>query len=380
MIKNILLFLLISSTLVLQAQKNSKFTYIDRAMLQISDSSTFSTQNIADYIDSRFFTQKQKARAIFFWIAKNIDYDCEDMFVNSSLKSDEVLLNRKGVCRDYANLYSDIANKVGIKTYIVKGYTRENRQVKYNPHAWCACMIDSIWYLTDPTWGAGYIKDFHFVREIDNDYFLVRPAQFIKTHIPFDPLWQLSNYPISKREFQKGKSKSKNGVYFNFVDTLKNLDSQNDIQKLEKANIRIKSNGIASYLDFDNLNHLNIKIEEYYDELNKEQYNLALKYYNEGIELLNEYIDYQNKYYLPYKSDLEIKKMLDNIERELELSRSHLELVKNSSSTLKINTSNLLKSIKRVNCNLNVIKDKLDKYLEIAKKYRESLSHNIEIK
>lgn len=380
MIKNILLFLLISSTLVLQAQKNSKFVSIDRAMLQISDSSTFSTQNIADYIDSRFFTQKQKARAIFFWIAKNIDYDCENMFANSSLKSDEVLLNRKGVCRDYADLYSDIANKVGIKTYIVEGYTRENRQVRYNPHAWCACLIDSIWYLTDPTWGAGYIKDFHFVRELDNDYFMVRPTLFIKTHIPFDPLWQLSNYPISKREFQKGKSKSKNGVFFNFVDTLKSLDNQNDIEKLTKASNRIKSNGIASYLDLDNLNHLNINKKKYYDRLDEEQYNLALKYYYEGMHLLNEYIDYQNKYYLPYKSDLEIKKMLENIEGELNLSLSHLELVKNASSTLKINISNLSRSIEKVNCNLNIIKDKLDKYLEIAKKYRESLSHNIEIK
>ncbi|RZT96833.1 transglutaminase superfamily protein [Ancylomarina subtilis] len=380
MFKNILLLLLICSPLVLKAQKSGKFTFIERAMLQISDSSTSSVQDIANYVNLKFLTQKQKARAIFFWIAKNIDYDCDNMFVNSSSKSEDILKVRKGVCRDYVNLYSAIASKVGIRTYVVTGYTKKYSQVLYSPHAWCALMIDSIWYLTDPTWGAGYIKDFHFVKEIDNNNFMVRPDRFIKTHIPFDPLWQFSNYPITKREFQKGKSKSPKRVFFNFVDTLKVFDNQNEIQRLTNTSIRIKSNGIASYLDLDNLNHLNFSIKEYYDKLNEGQYNLALKYYSEGVHLLNEYIDYQNKYYLPYKSDSEIKKMLDNIEGELNLALSHLEQVKNSSSTLKINKNNLLKSIRRVNDNLKIIKEKLDKYLEIARIYRKSLSHNIKIK
>jgi len=222
----------------------------------------------------------------------------------------EILNTREGVCRDYSSLYADICEKVGIKAIVVSGYTKIDNRVIQNPHSWCAILIDSIWYLTDPTWGAGYLENNHFVNKLDNKYFKVEPDKFINSHIPFDPLWQLSYYPITKQEFLKRKPRSKNKNYFNFIDSILIYEKQSKIERLLSSSKRIESNGISNYLDFDNLYHIHLDIKNYYQSISKKQYGNALNYYNEGIFLYNEYIEYKNRYYLPYKSDDEIKQML----------------------------------------------------------------------
>ena len=35
----------------------------------------------------------------------------------------------------------------------------------------------------------------------DDDYFMMKPEKAIKSHMPFDPLWQFLNYPITSTEF-----------------------------------------------------------------------------------------------------------------------------------------------------------------------------------
>lgn len=375
-----LLILLISFSVIIKAQKHSEYIYVDRLMLQINDSSIYSTHDIASYINKKIFTQKEKARAIFIWVAENIEYDYKNMYSDSSLNSDEILKNRKGVCRDYIRLYAEIAKKVGLKTYNITGYTRKMKRINYDMHAWCAVMLDSMWYFIDPTWGSGYLKNNRYVKEVNNDYFMVKPGRFIKTHIPFDPLWQFSNYPITKLEFQNRKWKSKNKeVFFNFIDTLKRYDHQTEIERLLNTAYRIKNNGISSYIDYYNLNQLKIRIKNIYDRKAVEQYNIALKYFNDAIILSNKYITYRNKYYLPYKSDANIKQMLNDIEDSLILSQNQLKLIKNKSSSLKVNIDYLNRFINIELNDLNETKKKLKEYLKVAKVYRQSLSQKEEV-
>ncbi len=171
--KIISLILIIGFSLTLKAQKSRKFSHVDRIMHQISDSSSHSAQSIANYINAEFITQKEKARAIFTWIADNIYYDSKSVYSDLNMSSDEILKSRKGICRDFTKLYSEIAFKVGIKTHTIIGYTRKKNRVSYEMHSWCASSIDSVWYLIDPTWGAGSIIDNHYTKEINNDYFIV---------------------------------------------------------------------------------------------------------------------------------------------------------------------------------------------------------------
>lgn len=379
--------LLILSLLVFNGESRSQtskgFIKVDRVMLHIPDSLTYSSQDIANYINLKFYSQNEKARAIFCWIAENIQYDFHNRYAinmyNSETSSDETLKSRKGICMNYANLYSDIANKVGVKTYVITGYTRKKKLVNQNPHSWCASRIDSLWYMIDPTWGSGYIQNSHYVKEINNKFFKIKPTSFIKTHIPFDPLWQFLNYPITKQEFYNGMSKSKNeNTYFNFIDTIKIYEKQLSIERLLSSSIRIESNGICSYLDYVNLYNIKFNIKVQYKIIDEELYKIAFNYYNDGIYMLNEYISYANKYYLPYKSDSEIKQMLEDIDNIFNLALTQLAKNENRTSTAENGILQLKKSINQALVELKKQKDSLDKYLEIAKKYREIMSNSNE--
>lgn len=360
------------------AQSQRDFKSIDEIMEQIPDSLTYSTDDIANYIHSNFFTQSEKVRAVFYWIAANISYDYNNLFSLSENQGadkeiNEILNTRKGVCRDYSNLFADICGKVGMKAYVVDGYTKKDKRVIQNPHAWCAVLVDSIWYLTDPTWGAGYMEDTLFVKKLNNKYFKVAPDKFINSHIPFDPLWQLLNYPITKKEFPDRKPVSKNNKYFNFIDTMLLFEKQSKIERLLSSGKRIESNGISNYLDYDNLYHIKFNIKSYYQKITEEQYSNALNSYNEGIFLFNQYIEYKNRNYLPYKEDEAIKQMLDNISDTLNLSLIQLEGIENIPPVLERSIKQLERLVQQALADVAYQKVNLDKYLVTCKKYRETL-------
>jgi len=366
-----------------KAQRRNYFNKVDKVMCQIPDSLTYSSQDIANYINLNFDSQNEKARAIFWWIAENIQYDLDKMYAlnmhNLDLRSDETLKSRKGNCINYANLYSDMANKVGVKTYVITGYTRRKKLVNQDPHSWCASKIDSSWYMIDPTWGAGYTQNSRYIQKMDNNFFKVKPQGFIKTHIPFDPLWQFLYYPVTKQDFHSGMSMSENeNYYFNFIDSIRKYEKQTDIERLLSSSIRIESNGISCYLDYDYLYDLRFNIDVNSRVLDEEMYKVAVNYYKDGVHMLNEYISYANKYYFPYKSDSEIKQMLKDINIVFNLALAQLQKDNYLTSTMENEIHQLKRSINQALVELKKQENSLVKYLEIAKKYRENLSNSNE--
>lgn len=95
----------------------------------------------------------EKIRKITLYVVENIEYDddcgvngkCEynDINFNSLLKS----LSGKGVCYHYAILTNELLNRVGIKSYLVSGYTKKGLG-----HEWLNIYLDEKWYGLDPTW------------------------------------------------------------------------------------------------------------------------------------------------------------------------------------------------------------------------------------
>ena len=363
----------------LHAQKSSDYSFIDKVMLQIPDSLTKTTQGIAHYVKVKFSKPTDQSRAIFIWIAKNIKYDIDNMFaINFYQKTNEIidktLQTHKGICMSYAELFNDIANKVGLKTYVVSGYTKQNGFVDYIPHAWCAGLIDSTWFLFDPTWGSGCIQNGKFVKQINNYYYKIRPEQLVKSHMPFDPLWQFLNYPITNQEFYEGKTQmNTKKVYFNFVDTLKQFERQTEIEQLISSSNRIEKNGVKNSLVFDRLEHNKRDIEYYNNKKVVECYNSAVNSYNNGINLLNVFINYRNNQFTPKKLDAEIKQMVDTVEILFNQSRLQLSSIKNPDTNTSISITQLNKSIDDASKNLNEQKAFVDKYIKTNKMFRKSL-------
>ena len=217
---------------------------------------TKTTDGIARYMKSNFKTVDDKARAIFIWVATNIQYDVENMFAidfyeKQEDKIDKALKNRKGICENYAALFNDICLKSGIKSYVIEGYTKQNGFADYIPHAWCAALIDTSWFIYDPTWGSGYINNGKFYKKINNEYYKAYPFAIILTHMPFDYLWQFMNYTISNQEYYDNKiQKDKPKVFFNYKDSLKAYEKLNHIDQLKASARRIEKNGVKEFYDF----------------------------------------------------------------------------------------------------------------------------------
>jgi len=248
-------------------------------------------EEIAGYLTRDLTSPSEKCRVILYWISRNIRYD--NNILNSSSNHfdrktilDEVLRTRKGVCQHFAELFNACCQSVGIQSYVISGYTRQGSQLDPLSHAWIAVLIDSRYYLFDVTWAAAANDEF-----IDQ-YFWVPPSVFIKTHMPFDPIWQFLNNPVTNTEFVTyDYSKLKVNSDYNFFDSISNLPSLSVLDKMIRENNRIVKCGLTNSLVEERaaLNQKNINLFKY---------NLAVETYNEGVAIYNSYLDakYKNFY------------------------------------------------------------------------------------
>jgi len=383
LIKLILIFTLATQTIFSQKATVNEFSAIDKKALQLPDSLTKTTDLIASYITSNFSTDKDKSRAIFIWVASNIQYDIDNMFAINfyEKKEDKIakpLKTRKGICENYASLFTDICIKSGLKSFVIEGYTKQNGFTDYIPHAWSAALIDTSWFLFDPTWGSGYVNGGKFFKKINNDYFKAHPATFIKSHIPFDYLWQFLNYPITNQEFYEGKTQqNKTKAYFSFKDTLQAYEKLSHIDQLISSAYRVEKNGVKNSMVFDRLQHLKLEIENDRHTKTVNSYNSAVVDYNEAINGLNEFINYRNKQFTPKKSDPEIQSMLDVPDNKLKEAKNKLGEI----SSTDVNTVNMIrqltKSIDDASKQMKEQQDWLKLYFSKSKSGRKSMFYKV---
>ncbi len=364
-----------------QAQKPALENYaaLDRKALELPDSLTKTTDQLAGYINTHFKTDVEKARAAFVWVATNIQYDAENMFAidfyeKQAEKVEKPLRTRKGICGNYAALFTDICTKTGVKSYVVEGYTKQNGFADYIPHAWNAALIDTAWYLFDPTWGSGFIKDGKFYRKINNGYFKVSPSAFIKTHMPFDYLWQFLAYPITNQEFISGKiSPGAAKPFFGFKDTLQAYEKLDTMERMAAAARRIEQNGVKNALVFDRLRHLRAQMENAKQTQSTDLYNAAVADFNEAVRVFNTFVSYKNKQFTPARADHEIQKILADADAGLKAGREKLGRIATPSANLVALIAQLQSSINDASTQVQQQQDWLKTYLSKDKTRRKAM-------
>ncbi len=135
-------------------------------------------------------TESEKAYALFNWIGTNITYDnstkWQRRYGNSGADQDPeaVLASGRGVCEGIANLFTDVAVRMGLESAVVTGRASGARQER---HAWNAVKIGGKWGLVD----------------ITRHTFLASPQEFLARHFPDDPRWQLMDKPLTYEEWLK---------------------------------------------------------------------------------------------------------------------------------------------------------------------------------
>lgn len=317
--KKILILVLFFLAQIAIGQTAPNYSSVDNKMLAIPENSTTTTSGIADYINSNFTSQDEKMRAIYYWLTSNIGYDVPNMYEPNNLDSPEVkiaktLKTRKGVCIHYAEVFNDIANKVGIKSYIIGGYTKQFDEVAPISHAWNVSQIDGKWFLFDATWGAGVVDGKKFTKKQNNTYFKRSPERMIVNHMPFDYLWQLLEEPLTNSEFISGKPDAvKPKMNFDYNAEIEKYAQLPDADKAFETSKRIEKNGLSNKL-----------ITEYYN-LKKKEFTIINQNksveklieitanFNAAISDLNDFILFRNKRFKPSQSDETLKRMMQDV-------------------------------------------------------------------
>lgn len=127
-------------------------------------------------------SDRDKSKAIYDYVAKNVSYDVEK-YENDDFNWDDSALKtletRTGVCQDYAYLAIALLRASDIEARFVEGRAGG---IFPGRHAWVEANLDGEWVTLDPTWGSGYLKDGRFVPAFNEDYFDPDMNEFKKTH------------------------------------------------------------------------------------------------------------------------------------------------------------------------------------------------------
>ena len=180
--------------------KNKKYRY------------EYDAKVLANLLTYKIDSKIEKLKAVYYWIANNIKYDCklfnemnsEDEFYNDYFYTDSywILKRKKTVCEGYAWLLNEMCNSIGINTLIIHGYSFD-RSENLTTHAWNMVELEDGFYLVDVTWSAGFsdCERNEFTFAYNKKYFLMKPSEFIKEHYPNNSKYQLLKNEIKKEEF-----------------------------------------------------------------------------------------------------------------------------------------------------------------------------------
>ena len=138
---------------------------------------------LANQLTSGKTNDREKARAIYDYVAQNVTYDVQK-YKNDEFRWDDSALKtlelKSGVCQDYAFLAVALLRASDIEARFVEG--RAGGGVFPGRHAWVEAKVDGSWLTMDPTWASGYLKDDKFVANFTEKYFDPNTEEFNKTH------------------------------------------------------------------------------------------------------------------------------------------------------------------------------------------------------
>lgn len=355
------------------AQDVNDYSYVDRIALNIPLSQTNSTTDIAAYIKNNFNTESKKVRAAYTWVTTNIKYSTDSIHrvilnEDRDQKVTYALRRKKGVCENFAAIFNDICVKSGINSYVIEGYTKQNGSIDRTSHVWCSALVNNKWYLYDPTWDAGFSSNGGFLSNIATKYFQILPEEFIQTHIPYDPIFQFLNYPVTYKEFSNGNTEvNSRKSYFNFIDSISVYEKMDSLKRYLSALSRIERNGAPPSKSGIKMKQIKLEVELIYQDKDMDNYNSAIADYNDAIVIFNNFINYRNTQFQPAKKDAEIEEGFNEITKLVSSANLKLSEVSSSKATLMLDTGDIKKKLDDLTLHVKEQKNFLKNYLSSVK-------------
>ncbi|MRX39824.1 transglutaminase [Flavobacterium sp. LC2016-23] len=228
-IKKITFLFLFVNFIFLHSSYPQKYNDVDKLVLKYPKHFK-TTEALAERIQKDFTSERDKARAIYSWIAFNIKYDYAS-FLNPprtqgfsysteaekqrkiQLLNDKLIQKaftaQKAVCEGFTALYQHLAGLTGLKCEIIKGDSKTRledigRKETSSNHAWNMVLIDKKWILVDVTWGQGYYDSSkgRMINDFAPIYFDTDPDYFFQKHFPDSGTYL--GQKLSKEDFLNG--------------------------------------------------------------------------------------------------------------------------------------------------------------------------------
>ncbi len=311
--------------------------------------------------------QEDTIKSVFDWITDNIDYDVKllrkvtkqadpKMAESPDQRIKDVLKSKKGVCQHYSELFDAIVSQLGYESFVVTGYIkREGVGVDTEfGHAWNAVKFRGKWRLYDATWGAGGVRNGKkYVKKYKPQWLDVAPKEMIKTHIPFDPMWQLLEQPISFAQFDKDDLTSQYEESYDFEAQIQkhlstDLQTEGTLQRIDEFNQDKKYNKLVAHRvelmkKRIEVKKKNVEVMKTRGEVAK--YNDLSKIMRENTNLFNEYITAKNKKFVGKKWTPDFcKKTMKDIQQNVQNVLDGFKAIKVEDPKLK---NSLKTTIKR---------------------------------
>lgn len=357
-----------------------QLTFPDSVAMAAPEAAGRSVASLVAYMKQYLKTEDQLARAIYTWVSRNIKYNVYITYTPKSEETDEakeiqkILSERKGVCQEYTLIFKTLVQEAGMEAYIINGYNRQNGTLLPDPHQWCAVRIEGKWYMFDPTWGAGFVEDYKFVPSSNHRFCKLPSDTLLKTHMPFDPLFQFRERPLTYEEFDTGTYDEQRSVpVFYWRDSLALYTRQDTLQKLVNARQRMLANGKSNDLVYYTLEltSQNIRVAGIRKVLTA--YNTAMNLLGESADAINKFIQYRNKAFEPKKEDEEIQKMVDMPERLISRADSIINTIHSAPDRYREQILELRDQIMEVATTVYKHKLFLRQYFKLPEKQRKGL-------
>jgi transglutaminase/protease-like cytokinesis protein 3 len=211
--KAIFLLLILVNTHAIAQKSIEDFKVVDEYVKSLGTLDTLNMGTISYIVTKKFPDAKDKARAIFDWIAYNISFDCRGAKKNGNEKNnaEDVLKFRKATASGYAALFQDMCSVVKIRCLTVDGYLKNNtEQFNEKPdefnHTWNVIQLGEspeTWFYVDPTLGSGITDEklTVFTKEYNDAYFFADKIIFNYQHLPDNKAWLLGPGTKSSSNF-----------------------------------------------------------------------------------------------------------------------------------------------------------------------------------
>ncbi|HUS02445.1 MAG TPA: transglutaminase domain-containing protein, partial [Chitinophagaceae bacterium] len=335
--KLLFLLLFVSFGIISKAQLFEDWQ-ADNVMLRIPVHLTYSTTDIADYVKQNFDTGRKKLRAVYSWVARNIKYDTDsanniNMGPDPDAKITAALRRRRGVCENYAAIFNDICVKAGLTSFVIEGYTKQNGFIDKTGHSWCAVFIDNNWQLCDPTWDEG---------TGNTRWFAVDPPEMIASHMPFDPMWQLLDHPVSHKQFYSGNVYAdKSRPFFNYKDSISAYIKMDSLQRFRATAYRIEQSGLYNTLVKNRHEFTKMNIEIIREDKDVDLYNSSVADLNTATTIYNNFVEYRNKQFTPSMTDNALEALLNGLDGRLYSAHKKLNEIDKTEAVFKFSTEEI---------------------------------------